>query len=357
MEDSSLTSRFCDFRKRPFDGINKRIVYQFWPAFESELKRKGLSPVMDLKFNPMPTEPTASFRKVAYDDSVMQARLAAYDTAQTSHLLHATRAPDINTLKLDPDDCVASSADRKAIKCFQEDMERQATTANQALGVFNSFTTKSVQNELSYILDDPVNHPRHKIFLLQDYFNRQTPPNVAIGEKIKMEIGDLPQARNYTEILGIANTIRDLQAELTLVNPTATLSLSEMVSKLLSKIQDREFQMLRFQISEWEEQRLANLAIAMAPPPPPPAPARGIVSSSSGGGGSSASSPASSSFSSGGNASLRLSNASLGTLVPQFGPKPLSVSQQFRPVIDLVQKFICLCPLSIHQLMGLTRWT
>ena len=105
MEESSLTSRFYDFRKRPFDGINKRIVYQFWPAFESELKRKGLSPVMDLKFNPMPTEPTASFRKVAYDDSVMQARLAAYDTAQTSHLLHATRAPDINTLKLDPDDC------------------------------------------------------------------------------------------------------------------------------------------------------------------------------------------------------------------------------------------------------------
>ena len=234
---------------------------------------------------------------------------------------------------------VASNADRKAIKCFQEDMERQATTVNQALGVFNSFTTKSVQNELSYILDDPVNHPRHKVFLLQDYFNRQTPPNVAIGEKIKMEIGDLPQARNYTEILGIANTIRDLQAELTLVNPTATLSLSEMVSKLLSKIQDREFQMLRFQISEWEEQRLANLAIVMAPPPLPPAPVRGIVSSSSGGGGSSASSPASSSFSSGGNAGLRLSNASLGTLVPQFVPKPLSVSQQFRPVIDLIQKF------------------
>ncbi len=37
-----------------------------------------------------------------------------------------------------------------------------------------------------------------------------------------MEIGDLPQARNYTEILGVANTIRDLQAELIFVNPTAT---------------------------------------------------------------------------------------------------------------------------------------
>jgi len=70
MEDSSLTSRFYDFKKRPFDGINKRVTYQFWPAFESELKRKGLSPVMDLKFNPMPTEPTASFRKAAHDEAV-----------------------------------------------------------------------------------------------------------------------------------------------------------------------------------------------------------------------------------------------------------------------------------------------
>jgi len=342
MEDSFLTSRFYDFKKRPFDGINKRVAYQFWPAFESELKRKGLSPVMDLKFNPMPTEPTASFRKVAHDDAVMQARLIAYDAAQTAHLLHGSKAPDINTLKLDPDDCAASTTDRKAIKAFNEDMERQATTANQALGVFTSFTTKSVQNELSYILDDPVNHSRHKIFQLQDYFNRQTPPNVAIGEKIKMEIGDLPQARNYTEILGVANTIRDLQAELILVNPTATLSLSEMVSKLLSKIQDKEFQMLRFQISEWEENRLANLAIP--PPPPPLPPTRSTVSSSSSslmsaGGGSSASSPATSSFSSGGTGGMRLSHASLGTLVPPFVPKPPSVSQQFRPVIDLIQKF------------------
>ena len=337
MEDNSLTSRFYNFRKRLFDGINKRIVYQFWPAFESELKRKGLSPVFDLKFNPMPTEPTASYRKVAYDDSVMQTRLIAYDEAQTAHLLHGTQEPDINTLKLDPAECAASHDDRKAIKTFNEAMERQATTANQALGVFTSFTTKSVQNELSYILDDPVNHPRHKIFQLRDYFTRQTPPNVAIGEKIKMEIGDLPQARSYTEILGVANTIRDLQAELTLVNPTATLSLSEMVSKLLSKIQDKEFQMLRFQISEWEEQRLAILAFP--PPPPPTPPTRSTVSSSSSlsaGGGSSASSPASSSFSSAGPAGLRLSTASLGTLVPPFAPKPLSVSQQFRPVIDLI---------------------
>jgi hypothetical protein len=204
---------------------------------------------MDLRFNPLPTEPTASFRKAAYDDDAMKTLVITYDAALSAHLLHGGVAPDIDTLKIPPEELAASYSDRKAIKSYSDEMERQATSANQALGIFISFTTKSVQNDLGHILDDSVTHPRHKNFQLQQFFIRQTAPNVAIGEKIKMEIGDLPQARSYTEIFGVANTIRDLQAELTLVNPTATLSLSEMVSKLLSKIQDKDFQMLRFQIS------------------------------------------------------------------------------------------------------------
>ena len=82
LDESTFTGgRFYDFRKRPFDGLNKRTVYQFWPAFESEMKRKGLSPVMDLRFNPLPTEPTASFRKVPHDDEAMQVLVTAYDAA------------------------------------------------------------------------------------------------------------------------------------------------------------------------------------------------------------------------------------------------------------------------------------
>ncbi len=240
LDESTFTGgRFYDFRKRPFDGLNKRTVYQFWPAFESEMKRKGLSPVMDLRFNPFPTEPTASFRKVAHDDEAMQVLVTAYDAALSGHLLNGGVAPDIESLKIAPDDLAATPSDRKAIKSYHDEMERQATSANQALGLFISFTTKSVQNDLAHILDDTVTHPRHKIFQLRDFFTRQTAPNVSIGEKIKMEIGDLPQARNYTDILSVANSIRDLQAELTLVNPMATLTLSEMVSKLLSKIQDK----------------------------------------------------------------------------------------------------------------------
>jgi hypothetical protein len=261
----------------------------------------------------------------------MTVLVVAYDLALTAHLLHSKAEPDIDMLKRKPEDIAASESDRKAIKWYHDEMERQATSANQALGIFTSFTTKSVQNDLAHILDDTLNHPRHKIFQLHEFFTRQTTPSVAIGEKIKMEIGDLPQARNYMEILSVANSIRDLQAELTLVNPTATLTLSEMVSKLLSKIQDREFQMLRYQISEWEELRLAALA---APPPTPP-PTRFSSSSSSSMTSSSASSP----FSAGGGGGLRVSSTSLGTLVAPLVIKPVSVSVQFRPVIDLIQKF------------------
>jgi len=209
LDESTFTGgRFYDFRKIPFDGLNKRTIYQFWPAFESEMKRKGLSPVMDLRFNPLPTEPTASFRKVAHDDEAMQVLVTAYDAALSGHLLNGGVAPDIDSLKIAPDDLAATPSDRKAIKSYHDEMERQATSANQALGLFISFTTKSVQNDLAHILDDTVTHPRHKIFQLRDFFTRQTAPNVSIGEKIKMEIGDLPQARNYTDILSVANSIQ-----------------------------------------------------------------------------------------------------------------------------------------------------
>ena len=62
----------------------------------------------------------------------------------------------------------------------------------------------------------------------------------------------------------MANQIRDFQAELELANPTATLSLSEMVSKLLSKLRDPKFQMLRFQIAEWEEKRLSSATATLS---------------------------------------------------------------------------------------------
>ena len=153
-----------------------------------------------------------------------------------------------------------------------------------------------------------------------------------------MEIGELPQARTYAEILSVANTIRDLQAELTLVNPTATLSLSEMVSKLLSKIQDKEFQMLRYQIAEWEEHRLAALipgpSLLVQPTAPVSGSAPSSISMSSSLSTSSASTP-----SAGGGGNFRVSSHSLGVLVPPFRPRPPSVSVQFRPVIDLIQKF------------------
>ena len=95
--------------------------------------------------------------------------------------------------------------------------------------------------------------------------------------------------------------------------------------------------MLRYQIAEWEELRLAALAV---PPPPPPPPLSRLSSASSSMSSSSSSSP----FPAGGGgvrggSALRVSNNSLGVLVQPVAPRPLSVSVQFRPVIDLIQKF------------------
>jgi hypothetical protein len=92
-DDNSTTSPFYDFRTRPFDGINKRVTYQFWPAFESEPKRKGLSSVFDDKYHPLPITLSAAFRKVAHDERIMTERLAVYDLALTTYLLNASKEP------------------------------------------------------------------------------------------------------------------------------------------------------------------------------------------------------------------------------------------------------------------------
>ena len=75
LSDDSANPRFFDFKKRPYDAVNPRLTYQFWPAFQSELKRKGLSMVLDLRFNPMPLEPTVSFRRIKHDEDLSKTRL------------------------------------------------------------------------------------------------------------------------------------------------------------------------------------------------------------------------------------------------------------------------------------------
>ena len=137
----------------------------------------------------------------------------------------------------------------------------------------------------------------------------------------------------------MANQIRDFQAELELVNPTATLSLSEMVSKLLSKIRDPKFQMLRFQIAEWEEKRLSSatatlshsfgslLSSALTA-------SVASVSSITGGGGGAGGGVRSSSSSS---SSTTGASAASPMVMPVAPPLPIIV--QFHPLIDLIQKF------------------
>ena len=245
--------RFYDFKKRPYDAVNPRLTFQFWPAFQSELKRKGLSSVLDLKFNPFPAEPKAALRRIKHDDILAKTRLEQYETEYDAYILGTGIAPSLDLLRLAPDtERVATEQDRKEVRFFKELMEKHATAANTALGVFNTLTTKSVQTDLSHILDDSRIHPRNKVFQLETFFKEITPPNVAIAEQIKVEVSNISLALTYEDALRVANQIRDLQAELELVNPAATLTLSEMVSKLVSKLRDPKLQMLRFRISEWE---------------------------------------------------------------------------------------------------------
>jgi hypothetical protein len=253
--------RFYDFKKRPYDAVNPRLTFQFWPAFHSELKRKGLSNVLDLQFNPLPAEPKAALRRIKHDDILAKTRLEQYETEYDAYILGTGIAPSLDLLRLAPDtERVATEQDRKEVRFFKELMEKHATEANTALGVFNALTTKSVQTDLSHILDDSLIHPRNKVFRLEQIFKAITPPNVAIAEQIKVEVSNISLALTYEDALRVANQIRDLQAELELINPAATLTLSEMVSKLVSKLRDPKFQMLRFQISEWEDKRLATVS-------------------------------------------------------------------------------------------------
>jgi hypothetical protein len=218
-------------------------------------------------------------------------------------------------------------------------MEKHATAANTALGIFNSMTSKSVQTDLGHILDDAKLHPRNKVFQLATFFTAITVPNVAIGERVKEELSQIPNATNYVEALRVANQIRDFQAELELVNPTATLSLSEMVSKLLSKLRDPKFQMLRFQIAEWEEKRLSSATATLSSSfgsllsSALTASVASVGSLTSGGGGAGGGFRSSSSSSS--------STAGAPVPSPMVMPvaPPLPIIVQFRPIIDLIQKF------------------
>jgi hypothetical protein len=220
--------RFFDFKKRPYDAVNPRLAYQFWPAFQSELKRKGLSSVLDLQFHPAPAEPTIAFRRINHDDTLAKTRLAQYETEYDAYLLTGSQQPSLDLLRLAPEtERVATEQDRKDVRFFKELMEKHATSANTALGVFNTLTTKSVQTDLGHILDDPRIHTRTKVFQLQKFFHDITPPNVAIAEQIKMEVSNIPFAATYEDALRVAYQIRDLQAELELINPAATLSICQ----------------------------------------------------------------------------------------------------------------------------------
>ena len=262
-------------------------------------------------------------RRLRHDEALAKTRLKKYEDEYDAFLMSMGAQPSLDLLRLAPEDKrAASDLDRKEVRLFKEAMEKQATAANTAVGLFNAMTTKSVQTDLSYIIDNDAVHPRHKVFQLQEFFRTITPPNVAIGERIKEELSHISLATTYVDALRVANQIRDLQAELELVNPTATLSLSEMVSKLLSKLKDPKFQMLRYQIADWEEKRLSGALVS------PSLTSSALMASlaSAGGGGRSSSSSSSGS-----------AHSTAGAAPPSSGSASTIV--KFRPIIDLIQKF------------------
>jgi hypothetical protein len=86
--------RFYDFKKRPYDAVNPRLTFQFWPAFQSELKRKGLSSVLDLQFNPFPAEPKAAICRIKHDDTLAKTRLERYETEYDAYIFGLPRTPN-----------------------------------------------------------------------------------------------------------------------------------------------------------------------------------------------------------------------------------------------------------------------
>ena len=113
--------RFFDFKKRPYDAVNPRLTFQFWPAFQSELKRKGLSSVLDLQLNPLPPEPTAGLRRIKRDDALAKKRLLKYETDDDDYLLVNGTEPSLDLLRLAPKtERVATEQDRKDVRFFKE---------------------------------------------------------------------------------------------------------------------------------------------------------------------------------------------------------------------------------------------
>jgi len=106
--------------------------------------------------------------------------------------------PGLRLLRLAPENKrAATPQDHKDVRLFKEIMEKYATAANTALGIFNAMTSKSVQTDLGHILDDDQLHPRIKIFQRTTFFTAITPPNVAIGERVKEELSQIPNATNW----------------------------------------------------------------------------------------------------------------------------------------------------------------
>ncbi len=135
--EDSANPRFFDFKKRPYDAVNPRLTYQFWPAFQSELKRKGLSTVLDLRFNPLPVEPKVSVRRIKHDEELAKTRLTRYETEYDAFLLAGGSAPSLDLLRLAPEsERVATDQDRKEVRLFKDVMEKHATAENTALGKF-----------------------------------------------------------------------------------------------------------------------------------------------------------------------------------------------------------------------------
>ena len=123
--------RFYDFKKRPYDAVNPRLTFQFWPAFQSELKRKGLSSVLDMQFNPSPIEPKAALRRISHDDTLAKTRLEQYETEYDAHIMGSAQGSSLDLLRLAPDtERVATEQDRKEVR--KELMEKHATAANTA---------------------------------------------------------------------------------------------------------------------------------------------------------------------------------------------------------------------------------
>ena len=128
---------------------------------------------MDLRFNPFPTEPTAALRRIRHDDALAKRRLTQYETEYDAFLLSGSHEPTLDLLRLAPEtERAATTQDLKDGRFFKEVMEKHSTAANTALHIFNSMTSKSVQTDLSHILNDDSLHPRNKVFQLAAFFTR-----------------------------------------------------------------------------------------------------------------------------------------------------------------------------------------